>query len=145
MNWHDIFEYKDGNLIWKVRPANRVKVGDVAGCACPKGYVRISYKGTFYGAHRIVWEMHNGSIPEGFEIDHININPSDNRIDNLRLATHQENNFNKAATGFRLKNNKYQARIMVSGKEIVLGAFDCMLDARAAYLAARKVYFGEYA
>lgn len=41
--------------------------------------------------HRLVWNAFNGNIPEGYEIDHINNNPEDNRLDNLQLLTRSEN------------------------------------------------------
>lgn len=41
--------------------------------------------------HRTVWEAFNGQIPKGFEINHINLNRQDNRLENLELATHQQN------------------------------------------------------
>lgn len=41
--------------------------------------------------HRVVWEAFNGQIPKGFEVNHINLNRQDNRLDNLELLTHQEN------------------------------------------------------
>lgn len=41
--------------------------------------------------HRIIWETFMGDIPQGLEIDHINCVRSDNRLDNLRTLTHQEN------------------------------------------------------
>jgi len=145
MNWHEIFEYKDGELFWKVRTSNRVNVGDVAGSHDPLGYVRVNYKNIMYQAHRIIWEMHNDDIDDGLQIDHIDLNPSNNRIENLRTCTHQQNNWNKNSKGFCIKNGKYVSRITISGKEIYLGRFDCMLDARAAYLSARKKYFGEFA
>lgn len=44
--------------------------------------------------HRIVWVLNFWSIPAGMEIDHINRNPSDNRIENLRLVTRSQNGFN---------------------------------------------------
>ena len=42
-------------------------------------------------AHQIVWHLHNGPLPEGFEIDHINGLKSDHRIENLRAVVHRDN------------------------------------------------------
>lgn len=41
--------------------------------------------------HRVLWEAFNGRIPKGIEVNHINLNRQDNRLDNLELLTHQEN------------------------------------------------------
>ena len=56
------------------------------------GYLRIKINGTHYRVHRIVWKMHYGVDPlSGLDIDHINRDKTDNRINNLRLATRKEN------------------------------------------------------
>ncbi|WP_436868476.1 HNH endonuclease signature motif containing protein, partial [Enterobacter hormaechei] len=39
----------------------------------------------------MIWEMHNGPIPQNMEIDHINRIKLDNRLENLRLATRRQN------------------------------------------------------
>lgn len=65
----------------------------------PSGYL---YYGCFVGykkdkrriwkrGHRLVWETFNGDIPNGFEIDHIDNDKTNNRLDNLRLVTRSEN------------------------------------------------------
>ncbi len=58
------------------------------------GYVRISYKGVTYSAAAIAWKLAHGYEPE-LELDHINRNPSDNRLSNLRLVTRSENLLNR--------------------------------------------------
>jgi hypothetical protein len=85
-------------------------------------------------AHRVIWEMVKGAIPNGMIIDHIDRNPLNNRIDNLRLVTRAENQRNlsmskKNASGYNGVSwskpmNKWRVRIKVNGKEIVLGYFD---------------------
>ena len=45
----------------------------------------------FYYVHRLVWESFNGSISEGYEINHLNEKKFDNRLENLNLMTHREN------------------------------------------------------
>lgn len=96
MNWSDFLEYRDGRLYWKDPHSTKLKPGDEAGSRHHRGYwyVRRYEKNT--ARHRIVWEIHNGPIPVGFEIDHINHIPGDDRIENLRMVTRKENNQNKS-------------------------------------------------
>lgn len=44
-----------------------------------------------YRVHRLVWEAFNGQIPEGYEINHLDERPVNNRLENLNLVTHKEN------------------------------------------------------
>lgn len=55
------------------------------------GYIRVFTKLGKISAHRVIYETFVGSIPDGFEIDHINTIRSDNRLENLRCVTHKEN------------------------------------------------------
>ena len=80
VNFNDYFNHVGKDLIWKRATSNRVKVGDVAGWKDEHGYVYIRFMGKLRQAHRIIWEMHHGQIPEGMEIDHINHVTDDNRI-----------------------------------------------------------------
>lgn len=115
------------------------------------GYQLISILGVKHIAHRVVWAMCHGEWPDG-EIDHINRNPSDNRIENLRIATATENARNKGdyannKSGYRgvtwhKSSSKWMAQIKVFKKNIHLGLFNDPAEAGAAYQAAREKYFG---
>lgn len=105
-------------------------------------------------AHRAAWAMVHGAWPEA-EIDHINGDRSDNRIANLRLVTHQQNQWNKGvrgdnATGFNgvhvhSQNGNYVAQITLQGRTKHLGVFDTAEAASAAYQSAARKAFGEFA
>lgn len=105
-------------------------------------------------AHRVIWEMHNGPIPDGLYVDHIDGDSLNNKIENLRLATHRQNLCNRGpqsnnTTGFkgvhRKKSGRYCAQIMAEGVCLRLGIFDRPEDAHAAYIAAANKYHGEFA
>jgi hypothetical protein len=85
---------------------------------------------------------------KGFVIDHKNHKIFDNRKSNLRYATKIQNGQNREKSkGWRYekKKKRFSARIVVNKKEIHLGYFDSSIDARNAYVIARKKYFKEFA
>ena len=106
------YDANSGFLFWKVRPINHFKTKRahacwnaryshmVAGAVNKDGYLSISIDKKIYRAHRLAWFIHYGSWPSK-QIDHINRNPSDNRIVNLRDVSPSENLFNR---GFATKN-----------------------------------------
>lgn len=146
-----------GHFTWMVRAGGNgcVKPGTRAGGYRGSfGYRSIKIECEYYKEHRLAYELTHGPIPKGMVIDHINGVPDDNRISNLRLATHQQN----IASGRHRKNNtsgkkgvhrhydgRWRARIMVNGKHIHLGCFATVDEAHEAYLIAAKKYFGEFA
>jgi len=94
--------------------------------------------------------------PEDKSVDHINGHPLDNRKQNLRLASHQENLCNRTSlasnntsgvTGvyWRSDRNKWAAKIVVNGKDIHLGLFASFEESVAVRKQAEKDYFGEFA
>lgn len=174
MNWHEHFTYDavSGNLIWKSRKLdlfqsvrswkmwNTRYADTIAG---RKAYrlsdgkpmaINLRFMGKGYMVHRIIWEMHYGPIPHGMLIDHINGNPFDNRITNLRLATSSNNNCNRAAKNgctskfkgvyWNKKDSRWMARIKTNKKCLYLGSFILEEEAYAAYCAASKIYHGEF-
>jgi hypothetical protein len=143
------FEYEEGYLIWKCPSSIAVKIGSVAGTASDKGYILITFGGVSYKAHRLIWTMFNGDIPEGCQIDHINGMRHDNRLENLRLTTNQGNALNRhsvlAMSGVRGVNiepsGRYRARVKFNGKHINAGTFDTPQEACKAYEALRTKLF----
>lgn len=120
--------------------------GDVACIKMKSGYRRLSCFGKRFAAHRVAWLLHYGHWPE-HEIDHINGDKSDNRIDNLRDVPHQLNVQNLRAStsssstgilGVGPKNGKWRARILKQGKTHYLGTFDTKEEAQNAYVAAKR-------
>lgn len=158
VNWEDYFRYESsGNLIWKERPIsvwqdktwNTRNAGKIAGSISNKGYVRIKFSSianTKVSAHRIVWEMHYGRIIDPLlQIDHINGDRADNRIENLRLISGQANCFNTKAKGYtwHQNNKKWQAQICINQKNKNLGYFETEEEARQAYLSAKEQIHGK--
>jgi len=138
-----LFKYKDGNLFNKIDRHSRALKGQMVGSKCHNGYLRLSIDYKSHQAHRLVWILHNGDIPKGLFIDHINGIRDDNRIDNLRLVTKQENGFNDhKAKGYSWSkvSDKWESYIKVDYKKINLGLFDTESDARQAYLNAKEKY-----
>jgi HNH endonuclease/AP2 domain len=126
-------------------------VGEIAGYTRPDGYVTIEIRGRKYGAHRLAWIYTYGAIPEGIEIDHKNLNHSDNRLENLRLATESQNKINSPrplVNGYRgiyWHRNGWVARIKKDGKHFHLGKFDDPADGARAYDAKAREIHGEFA
>lgn len=140
MNWNDVFEYREGRIYWKVRTSNRINVGDEFGGVCKTwGYVVGKFMGKTTRAHRVIWEMFNGKIPEGMEIDHINHIRHDNRIENLRLVDGAENSKNRSmqsnnktgVTGvnWNKANKKWTAKITHGKKQMYIGSYESFDDA----------------
>lgn len=158
---NECFTYcADGTLVWKERPLHHFQslqsyekflvtfAGKIAGTVDTK-YVKVNL--TYCGkkvklyAHRIIWTMHNGAIPEGIEIDHRDTNTLNNNVLNLRLATSSNNNENRSLTsnntsgvkGVSLHKDKWLARIGIDGKRVRVGHFDTIEDASLAITVAR--------
>ena len=85
------------------------------------GYIIISVKGKQWREHRFVWTQHNGKIPKGMEIDHVNGKRYDNRIENLQMLTKKQNNQRWRRGTTYLSNNKRQWVAERDGK--YLGSF----------------------
>ena len=148
------YEPETGKLFWKdcASMSNRWR-GQYAGKEAFKsvclGYHTGSIDDATFKAHRIAWAIHYGEWPNG-PLDHKNGVRTDNQIENLRLATPQENMRNRAmsrnntsgACGVSWSKNekKWKVQIKVGGKMIHLGYFTSIDNAKAAREAASAHY-----
>lgn len=136
------YNHDSGLFRWKVRAATNIKIGDVAGCDDSDGYRHIGIKGTLYLAQRLVWLYVYGKWPRGV-IDHIDHDPSNNRIANLRDVTESENHQNRQGVrgySWHRGAGKWSAKIKVNRKTRYIGIYETEPEARAAYLAAKKIF-----
>jgi len=148
-----LFEYKNGNLFWKNTTHPKIKIGSQVGFINDNGYCVASIYGKKYLAHQIVYLMQHGYIPKA--IDHINNIKVDNRIENLREVTRQQNMQNKPlsktnTTGYKNvywkeKNKKWEVAISVDGKRKYIGIYKDLELADLVATEARDKYYGEYA
>jgi hypothetical protein len=144
INMFLFYDKETGLFTWKRKYNNR-NVGDSAGHTNKDGYIRISIFNGKYAAHRIAWVMEYNTYPKG-QIDHINGNRSDNRIENLRDVSDRSNKFNRTVVLNRFgvmgvhkpkKGNKYEARINLNGQQVTLGRFYTIEEAAACYEKAK--------
>ncbi|EEI3401062.1 HNH endonuclease [Salmonella enterica subsp. enterica serovar Cerro] len=139
MIWATVFDYdkNTGALTWRVSPNNRIKIGSPAGSVNPgTGYVHVKVFKRNRMAHRIVWDMHNpnDTVQKGEEIDHINHNKTDNRIENLRKVDcavnqrnrpqHKDNTSGVTGVCWYKRHNCWRVQIRAKGKPKHIGYFD---------------------
>ena len=147
------YNVETGIFSWKLLGSGRKKT---VGCLDKKTkYWVIFIKNKLYLAHRLVWLYINGEFP--LYIDHKDRNRSNNKISNLRIATHSENMMNrkkqKNKSGFRgvnfLNDHKrskpWYANINKNNKTIRLGYYSTAIEAAKAYDKAALTYHGEFA
>jgi hypothetical protein len=153
INFHELFYYCDGELIWKVDRRVKTK-GRVAGNRRPDGYVVVKVGGRSILAHRIVWAMfHDGVVPK--MIDHIDGNPFNNRLENLRPATPQTNQYNRkmdrrnrhGAKGvyWHARDKTWGTRMQINGRMLRFGTYKDRELAELVMTEARDLYHGEFA
>jgi hypothetical protein len=146
----ELFDYKEGNLYWKVKSGYGISLTKPAGNVHNDGYIRIKFKGQEYKAHRLIWIYINGSINDRLFVDHINGNKLDNNIQNLRLSTNRANQSNQyrhragklVGTCLERCSQKWVAEIGINCKNIKIGRYSTELEAHAAYLTVRKEWLG---
>jgi hypothetical protein len=152
-----LFNYREetGELVWKVNRTGGTKAGDVAGYISSLGYRVVKVKGRLYMAHRLIWKIRHGEIPEEAQIDHINGSKSDNRLENLRLCSGSNNCQNRAASSRNKSGYKgvywwkarqaWRADIVAKGVHHYLGTFATAELAHMAYAKAAAELHGDFA
>lgn len=148
---HELLRYdpKTGDFFWKVQTNSRAMVGMQAGLnSITCGYRQINIDKHTYKAHNLVWLYFNGVWPTNV-IDHINGKRLDNRIENLRDVTRQQNSWNlqkakrNSKSGYlgvdwKAERNKWRAQIRIDGKKKLIGYFNTAEEASAAYQHAKQ-------
>jgi hypothetical protein len=148
----ELFDYRDGHLYWRKKTNRNHVITRPAGTINVTGYRVVTINGKKIHAHRLIWLWHGLELPQ--QIDHINGDPADNRIENLRAADYMTNAYNsriKSDNTSGVKNvswcNTYQrwvVQLRAAGKK-VSGRFKTKEEAAMFARAKRKELHGEFA
>jgi hypothetical protein len=149
----EIFEYRDGELYWKISKAQKLKIGQIAGGLRNDGRKATKINNKLYLNHRLIFFYHYGYFPT--MIDHIDLNPLNNKIENLREVTRAQNNWNTLKpirnksgiknVSWHKASKKWAVQIGVNGKNKILGYFADIELAELVAVEARNKYHGIYA
>lgn len=154
LNEYLYLNYETYEFYRKIDAGGKAKAGTKAGYLSHSGYVVIAINNRDYRAHRLVWFLEHGYFPDkSMVIDHIDRNPSNNRIENLRvipqkLNAHNIKNAKKQNSlgllGVRKYRKRYTARIYdLNGKEMQIGTFDTPELASEAYWKVKHEMYPE--
>ena len=141
------YDADTGVFSWASRASNKL-AGSKAGYADARGYWRIKIQGVRFRAHRLAWLYVYGELP-AFPIDHIDGNPANNAIANLRLGAEGINQQNvrrpqrNNTSGFlgvhkRSDSSTYRVCISVNGVLRYFGGFKTPEEAHSAYLEKKR-------
>mgnify|MGYP003663718592 CR=1 FL=1 len=118
------YEYREGELYYKARPANCIQIGQCASQPRKDGYRQTKIKGKHYLTHRLIWLMHKGKFPDN-TIDHKDRVRANNLIDNLRDVTQGINNQNTGRGYYWCKRErKFLVYKQIDGKKTYIGRAD---------------------
>lgn len=149
VDWSEYFEYDTSSptfLVNKITRSARAQTGGVAGCRSAKE-IKTRFKGFFFRNSRIVWELHNGEIPDEMFIGFRDGDELNLLIDNLYLQSRRGRGVNGkhqlGSSGIRgvrpTPAGKWTAHIKLNGKTTYLGTYSSADEAIAARLTAIKV------
>ena len=146
MDFNAYFDYKDGELFWKVSTNTKIKVGQKAGGVGRYATVKVQNK--LFALHRVIFAMHHGYIPK--EVDHIDCNKLNNRIENLREVSRTQNQQNRKiqknnTSGsknvyWHKRSNTWQVQLRFNGKVKWIGNYENLELADLVAKEARSKY-----
>lgn len=150
----ELFEYKNGELFWKKQKPCYAKLNKGAGWIDKTtGYRRVFANGKYEYVHRLIFLMHHGYVPK--MIDHIDGDPLNNNLSNLREATKAQNIYNAKApytntTGcknvyFEKRSGKWFVKFVINGKQKMFGKFNDFIEAQQSAEKTRSFLHGDYA
>jgi hypothetical protein len=139
----ELFEYRDGRLFWKVSRRG-IWIGRQVRTPHGGGYLVVGVKefGGLVLVHRVVWTMHHGAIPKGYQIDHINGDRADNRIENLRVVPQELNMRNvprgngSGICGVHRKGKSWRAHVSLNNHTVYIGTYPDYFEACCARKSA---------
>jgi HNH endonuclease len=147
-----IYNKETGIFTWR-KAQGRCPQGATAGWLDKYGYLNIGLFTLNHQAHRLAWLYVYGEWPK-WQVDHKNMIITDNRIDNLRIATMTNQRANQkvrgdSATGIKgvslTRNGTYSAKISCNYVQEHLGTYSTAQEAHAAYVKRANELFGEFA
>lgn len=146
------YDSATGNFLWNVDRKGTAKKGTTAGARRSHGYRQIMVDGKMYAAHRLAWFYVHGHWPK-HQIDHINHVRDDNRIENLRCATSQQNNQNRSLNCNNTSGvsgvywfkagKKWHASIRNNKRAVHLGYFNSKEEAVAKRMEYEQKLWGK--
>jgi hypothetical protein len=150
------YDPETGVLRWRARRGHRAVPGAVVGRKCPTlGYIMTAVDSVRVMGHRAAWMISNGDIPPGVEVDHVNGDRADNRLENLRLVRRDGNSQNRRSanknnrTGFlgvRARRGKFYSELWYTcpdtgkPKRACTGPHDTGEEAHLGYLGNKRKY-----
>jgi len=142
-----ILEYKDGELYWKIKPKHsKIKIGDIAGCITTEEYRQITIDKIRYYAHNLIWKMLTGNDPQ-FEIDHLDHERSNNKIENLCDTNENAKNQSKrkhntsGVTGVDFDKSVNRWRVKIQNNNVIyIKRFDTKMEAEFHALEKYKEF-----
>jgi hypothetical protein len=155
VNYFMNYDFETGTVTWRFNASRYMKAGKSVGSVDSTGYYQTRFLSHSYKLHRLCWLLYYKEDPGSMCVDHIDGNKINNKIENLRLATYQQNRFNSplrsnnktGATGvyWSKRSNCYIAKVCMNGRQVYSGHFSSFQDAVNARNNAAKNIFKEFA